>query len=600
MDVVGWLETVQFLLLAVVVGRLWRSQRNATCNWLAATFFTIATVVVVGHFLPQHPTGAALGVVVRLLIIAIVAFPYLLYRFALTFATARFARLRRAVDVLMLALAAWAAALPKIPRAGAPLSAAFTAFIAVVVVVWVGLTLTVAILMWRWSNAQPPVARSRMRMMSAAAAGLALALLTGVGSNSAQPGPAQLAGGLLVLLTVPCFLIAVSPPGPLLAHWRARDRQRLLDSTLALVKAVTPQEVADGLLPSLTSFIGGSGAALLHADRTPWARHALTDDRLTRLIHSGPDDPTVHQHLSDGSAWVAIKDGWMVVETSRFTPFFGTEDVQILASMAAVADMAMARIEFAETERRHVEAMRDFVAIASHELRTPITTIGGFTNVLRRRWQQMPDGERQDAISAISRQSQVLSRLVEDLLTVSRIDGGALAPSPELVDVATAVPAIVAELGIPGVEVRMNAPGAILIDPEHLRRILTNYLRNAEVYGAPPITVESFQRDESVVIQVCDHGPGVPEEFRPRLFGKFARADKKTSRAIGGTGLGLSIVDGLARAAGGVASYQPAPGGGSIFQVTVPVAVPAQTRSEQAWTRAEFSSSSKTKQTSAG
>jgi signal transduction histidine kinase len=111
-------------------------------------------------------------------------------------------------------------------------------------------------------------------------------------------------------------------------------------------------------------------------------------------------------------------------------------------------------------------------------------------------------------------------------------------------------------------------------DPDHLRRIVVNLLTNAFKYGGPPVNVLVMTTDDAVKLEVCDHGEGVPPEFVPRLFQRFARADR-TARTREGTGLGLSIVQGLAEANGGEAWYQPREPHGSCFGLTLPRRLPA-------------------------
>jgi signal transduction histidine kinase len=235
--------------------------------------------------------------------------------------------------------------------------------------------------------------------------------------------------------------------------------------------------------------------------------------------------------------------------------------------------------------------MRDFVAIASHDLRTPTASITGYASLLQRRWDILSEGDKLQAVDAMNRQSNHLHRLVEDLLTTSRIGASAIPVRPTTVNVADCLTDVVDDLQIAGVEIVASPDLFVVMDRDHLRRAITNYLRNAEVYGAPPLKIVAGREGNEITIKVVDHGNGVPEGFRPRLFEKFARADSKMSSAVGGTGLGLSIVTGLLEAAGGTAWYAPNVPRGSVFGITlpVPVAIPQQETREPQWTSAESS-----------
>jgi signal transduction histidine kinase len=211
-------------------------------------------------------------------------------------------------------------------------------------------------------------------------------------------------------------------------------------------------------------------------------------------------------------------------------------------------------------------ALREFVAIASHDLRGPLTGILGMASLLHRRWDDLDAERRRDCLASIERQGHVLQRLVEDLLTVSRIEAGAIDIAAETLLLRSAVTTLVDDTAgaDDGVEV-LGEDVAADVDPDHLRRIVGNYLGNAIKYGASPIRVEIREADGWAEILVRDSGAGIPEDFVPRLFGKFARGER--SRDKGGTGLGLSIVQGLARANGGDAWYEPNEPHGSCFGV---------------------------------
>jgi signal transduction histidine kinase len=111
----------------------------------------------------------------------------------------------------------------------------------------------------------------------------------------------------------------------------------------------------------------------------------------------------------------------------------------------------------------------------------------------------------------------------------------------------------------------------VRVDPQDLGRILDNYLQNAFKYGEPPVRIEAARVGDLVEVRFLDHGPGVPPQFVPRLFGRFARADTPATKSQKGTGLGLSIVRGLAEANGGSARYEPGVPDGSCFVVELPV-----------------------------
>jgi signal transduction histidine kinase len=183
----------------------------------------------------------------------------------------------------------------------------------------------------------------------------------------------------------------------------------------------------------------------------------------------------------------------------------------------------------------------------------------------------LDDDDKRQYIARIERSARSLESLVEDLLTVSRLEAGALDTRRSVVVLAQAInEAMQNFLDRAGeISVQVTQELQVVADPGHVQRILVNYLTNAIKYGAPPFSIDVSQADPWVEIRVRDQGDGVPPDFVPRLFVRFARA--ATSSVEPGTGLGLSIVRGLAQANGGDAWYELNDPCGSCFVVRLPM-----------------------------
>ncbi len=210
------------------------------------------------------------------------------------------------------------------------------------------------------------------------------------------------------------------------------------------------------------------------------------------------------------------------------------------------------------------ETMKDFVATASHDLRTPLTSIYGFAQILRET-DGISETDREEFLAIISRSAEAATKLVDDLLTVSNIHADSVAVDPQRVPLKSLLPVVESSLGIV-LSSEFDSSLEVVADPDHLLRMLTNLVSNAVKYGSAPIIVQARRVGDSIEIGVRDHGPGVPAEFRDHLFKRFSRAGTDKSK---GTGLGLSIVQGLAEANGGEAFFEPADPG-SIFGVRLP------------------------------
>ncbi|HEV3475025.1 MAG TPA: ATP-binding protein [Actinomycetota bacterium] len=218
------------------------------------------------------------------------------------------------------------------------------------------------------------------------------------------------------------------------------------------------------------------------------------------------------------------------------------------------------------------------ISTASHELRTPLTMIQGFAELLKTR--DLPPVQVHDAADQIHRSSERLARLIDDLLSVSRIEAGRLEVRAAPVDLAPIISEAVAPFseGRP-IRVDLNGDASVAVaDPDLVHRILTNLLSNAVKYSPATtgVTVEVHRHEDVIEVAVRDEGVGMTEAERSQLFKKFFRADRQEVREAGGTGLGLFITKNLVEMQGGEMRVESAPGEGSTFAFTLPAAVEAR------------------------
>jgi two-component system phosphate regulon sensor histidine kinase PhoR len=229
------------------------------------------------------------------------------------------------------------------------------------------------------------------------------------------------------------------------------------------------------------------------------------------------------------------------------------------------------------TEARRLERLRrEFVANASHELRTPVAAIVGVAETLEAGAAEDPEA-RQSFLAILIRHAQRLSRLTSDLLDIARLEAG-YQPRPEEVPVREVVQTVVqtlqarAEAKHLRLEAKLEGDAVVSAERAAVEQILTNLVDNAIKYTAEggEVTIRSAQKGTSVELCVEDTGAGIPSEHLPRLFDRFYRVDNARSRELGGTGLGLAIVKHLALANAGAVRVDSRPGKGSRFFVTLP------------------------------
>jgi signal transduction histidine kinase len=245
---------------------------------------------------------------------------------------------------------------------------------------------------------------------------------------------------------------------------------------------------------------------------------------------------------------------------------FTTADADLLQLVAERLAVAVERAQLHEEVVLLDQLKLNFVAIASHELRTPAASVYGVLATLFEHGDQLDQETRDELLGVGYEHGERLRRLIEQLLDLSRLDAQAINVAPKPL-VLQSVLIEIASGAVPGdtpVEIRVPPDVAVVADPHVLERVLSNVLANAARYGEPPILVAAEQRDRHIRIAVEDQGPGVPKNLQPRLFERFARGDDAR-----GSGLGLAIARAYARAHGGDLVYAPGEQG-ARFELIVP------------------------------
>jgi signal transduction histidine kinase len=265
--------------------------------------------------------------------------------------------------------------------------------------------------------------------------------------------------------------------------------------------------------------------------------------------------------LVGGDALGVIHVGALVHR--RFTP----DDVELLQLVADRVALAIERARLHEQTVQLDELRANFVAIASHELRTPAASVYGVLKTLLERDGQLDEDLRRELLRVGVEQGERLRRLLEELLDLSRLDARGVNVKPTPLDLANTLGEIVSEALPIGATVEFDVPDelAVVADRLVLDRVVSNLLINAVRYGSEPITLSAELADTHLRITVEDSGDGVSEEMRPRLFERFGRTDS----ANVGSGLGLSIARAYAQAHGGDLVYDPGEKG-ARFELIIP------------------------------
>ncbi len=299
----------------------------------------------------------------------------------------------------------------------------------------------------------------------------------------------------------------------------------------------------------------------LNAGRIDWRKltppewHELDVEALAALRDTGRAAPWEKEYYRKDGRRVPVLVGASLMNDQ-------TKDV-----MAFILDIS---------ERKKLEQRKDdFIALASHELKTPITSLKTYTQVLRRRFE---DSGEESAVRLVTRMETQINRLVEvvqDLLDVAKIQEGklALVPSPFAMD--DLVREIVGELQpITAHELRVedDAGEPIVADRERIRQVLINLIFNAVTYSpkTQPVTLRTWRDDEGTHVSVIDHGVGIPKSEQTRIFDRFYQTESSSGKTYPGLGLGLFISAEIMKRHAGSLTVESEVGAGSTFTLTLP------------------------------
>ena len=381
--------------------------------------------------------------------------------------------------------------------------------------------------------------------------------------------------------------------------WLATDELMSMTAQLPVVASsvVCADDLPDGLVVAdraarvtvfnraATRLTGIPAAAALGADVRQLLPLRDADGRCWWVAadpYHGLSTRTRHPEMS-----LYLKDGTELLVTVGYVR--GPRDTGIRPGCGAgpgEVERLVVTLRGAQQRARLERSRADLVSTVAHELRSPLTSVKGFTATLLAKWGRFTDDQKRVMLETVNADADRVTRLITELLDVSRIESGRMEVHRQLVSIPERVEKIVAGRVAAGdqpdrfrVVVSPGLPETWL-DADKVDQILGNLIENALRHGAGTVTVvvEPLEladprsprgTGDGVAVSVRDEGDGVAPELVPRVFRQFWRAKRR-----GGAGLGLYIVKGLVEAHGGTIIVQRAPGGGAEFRFTMPASPP--------------------------
>ena len=303
----------------------------------------------------------------------------------------------------------------------------------------------------------------------------------------------------------------------------------------------------------------GARCADLLAPQTPGGATVLTDGfhRSTRLRSVS--------RMPEQAVRIMRADG-------REVPVHVTASYQRDAD-GAITGATMALREAARRARQTPSGI-EIVSTVSHELRSPLTSVKGYTGLLLNRWDRLQDDQKREMLEQVNHDADRVKRLIDELLDISRLETGRLHLHRQMVDLSQVVATVISKVTMeyPSLDATVTFPAdvpEVYADPDKLTQVLTNLVENACKYASPVgLTISAELLPGEVAVAVRDRGEGIPPSDLPKVFDKFFRRDLGRPT---GSGLGLWISRGLVQVHGGNLTANSAPGLGTTFRFTLPL-----------------------------
>ena len=407
------------------------------------------------------------------------------------------------------------------------------------------------------------------------------------------------------------FFMGFAPPPWIRRAWREPDLRRFLERSIHLVGLTDERRVVMELQQAAADAFGATGAAIgLVADDRPalryvdrsgeWAEYpddqfiggrAFREQRRIVAMDAGASDPD-HASIYVKNAANTVIAAPVTTEDRRIgvltvyalrPPVFVEDDLwllELLADQTAVVLEARLLAADANNLRAREDAARlkeEFLSAAAHDLRTPLTVVLGQAELLERRLARDPRAPVDSAgVARMAREARRLRDLVSELLDAKRLEQGGALIDPSPVDLRRLADTVRQRYHDQGLDLKVVVPGAPLVcavDTARIEQVIENLVGNALKYTSsgemPELHMEAGEAEAR--ISVVDHGIGIPEGERERVFERFYRASNVQSITDTGIGLGLYICRRLIEAHGGRIWVEPTPAGGSTFTVSLPM-----------------------------
>src|SRR6266852_688848 len=563
----------------------WLGHRERRRGYLAVAFGSLTLLVLIAPSLSESgPYGRLLTDVAILL--------FLLSGWALLMFRDSFIPLggnaRRVVGVVIVLVAALAIFVQLPTDAQASHGALQTIALAAILAAWGICVGEPIVTLWLASRGRPAVEGARMRALSLGYAGLVAVIMFGtLGGSLVSNDAAHLVLNLVALAIVPMLFISFYPPAWLRRLWSQPEEEELRQGLHSLL-TFSPDRVtqAGRALEWAMRLVGGKGALIIDSDSSILTYSGLSEEEAKAVAARAAASPQAGEVRSPprGSPTLVIPlelqegPGAMVVVAGAFTPLFGDDEVIRLRQYAGSITAGLDRVALSARIRDLEKAKTEFMNIASHELRGPMTVIKGYLTMLEGGSLGALAPKAMAILPLLIAKADEVNSMVEQMLEAARLEEGPFGLRKERADIVELI-----DLAIDSVRPMLAShelvvhmpPTPILaeVDAGRFQIVVKNLIVNAIKYSAAetPIDVLVDRNGKTARVSVVDRGVGIGPQDQARLFTKFGRIEGESTMHVAGSGLGLWLSREIARRHDGDITVDSAEGRGSTFTFEVPI-----------------------------
>lgn len=572
---------VAFAALAIRVAFAWAREPDSRHAYLAVAFGALALDILLSPLLYGGGLVGQLSTDTSLVMFLLSGYGLLMFRDSFVPFRTPTRRLITAGIVLLAALGI-VARIPGNPEAA---HSPFQVVVLVLVIaVWAYCILDPIVTFWLSARDRPAVEKARLRALSTGYTGLVLVIVFGTVAGSAADA-LSLVVSLLALAIVPVLYVAFFPPVWLRRIWRQADEEELRKAIHDLLR-YSPDRVtlAERALQWAERLVGGDAAFILDAGGDVLASQGISGSDAGHMAARGrflAPNQEDHAPRREGNTIIVPLDfeqgrGAIVINSDRLMPIFGDEELTRLSQYASSLSVGLDRVSLSSKIAALERAKTDFLNIASHELRGPMTVIKGYLTMLEAGALGDLAPRVRSVLPLLISKSDEVNWMIEQMIEASRLEEGRLALKRSRTDIVELTDSAIegVRMTLSGHELKVDLPPEAIdaeVDPDRFQIVVRNLLSNAAKYSpAGSVIKVDVQRDgDHASVSVRDEGVGISEEDQTHLFTRFSRIE--TSAHVQGTGLGLWLSREIARMHDGDLTVKSRIGAGSTFTFSVPL-----------------------------